>query len=121
MLFGGVDQIVPVVGSAGSAVLFTGLTQHLASRQHELSSEILCWILFPFLFSISVQPSLEERFAGNIKSKTASPTLSLWVVAACITIASISKAEIGPVRLYVRGSFFPISSQGYTAKTSSLH
>jgi len=94
----------PVVSFTAAAVLSTVVAQHLSSRQSEVSSEALCWILLPILFMVANQPKVltvsREPLASKPTSRYAS-SRSLWIVAVCVVTACSFKAEIGMIVLLV--------------------
>ncbi|KAM5349175.1 hypothetical protein ACJ41O_008998 [Fusarium nematophilum] len=90
------NDIDPVVGSAGAAVLSTTVAQRLSSRRPELFSEILCWILLPILFGIS--RTSRDRSVLKVTSPTDSgaqppSSRSQWVVAVGVAAACLYRAE----------------------------
>ncbi|KUJ23249.1 glycosyltransferase family 90 protein [Mollisia scopiformis] len=91
-----------VTAAAGGAISCTVLVRRLSSQQSETSSELLCWVILPFLSRIKASRDI------NTNSRAASPSIaephhassrSLWVVAACLTVASCFQAEIGTIGL----------------------
>ncbi|CZR51796.1 related to capsule-associated protein [Phialocephala subalpina] len=93
-----------ITGSASAAVLCTILTQHLSSRQSEVYSEMVCWVLLPFLFTTSkpsnVSTFTRETLHSNPRIHVAY-SISLWIVAAGVATACCYKAEIGVIGLFV--------------------
>jgi hypothetical protein len=97
------NAIDSITGSAGAAVLCTLLTQRLSSRQSELCSETVCWMILPTLFKIANRSNISistASFYGKPGSQSAS-SRSLWVFAVGIVIACSYKAEIGKIALFV--------------------
>ncbi|KAH7121851.1 hypothetical protein B0J13DRAFT_456712 [Dactylonectria estremocensis] len=89
-------DIDPVTGSAGAALLCTVLTQCLASRPSELTSELLGWSLLPILFR-STKPSdlhtIPKTTSLGETPSTHTSKRSLWTIAAGITACCVCKTE----------------------------
>lgn len=93
-------QLDPAALTVAAAVACTSLVQYLAARatESELSSEAVCWMIFPFLFRPQAKPSTYVSPLGDVTS-TKKPTgsLHLWGPAACISALSLCKTEFGAV------------------------
>jgi len=79
------------------------LTQSAFHRQSELLSEALSWLVLLFLFNISKQTALDTNspFRGHRNHSTSS--LSIWLIALCLTSTSLYKAEFGTINFLVSG------------------
>lgn len=91
-----------VTRSAGTALFFSILTQHLSDRRPDLQpwSETLCWILLPVLFKIGesrqdgkYRQEKEDALDWNALKRPAASPRSLWVVAFCLVIYWVFAAE----------------------------
>ncbi|KAI1085132.1 hypothetical protein F5B20DRAFT_521105 [Whalleya microplaca] len=94
------EHIDPVTRSTGAALLCSILTQHLSSRQSELYSETLCWMVLPVALKIAKRPDVDKLSKGTAPSSLAAhpaSASSLWVVALSIATFCIFKAENGMV------------------------
>lgn len=96
-------SIDSTVGAAAAAVLCTVWAERLSSRQAEVASETLCWILLPILVAATQNwpnVAVGEIWGAALSRSHASATAS-WMVAACLAAACCYKAEIGVIRLFV--------------------
>ncbi|KAM0469884.1 hypothetical protein ACHAP7_009727 [Fusarium lateritium] len=92
----------PVVGSTAAAILFTALTRYYAVRRLELCSEVVCWVILPFLF----------KYAGSSKLGNVSPLLpnapqkpqyssaAQWLVGFGVASAAFFTAESNAIGFY---------------------
>ncbi|KAI1125389.1 hypothetical protein F5Y10DRAFT_247096 [Nemania abortiva] len=96
---------------AAAALVFGALAYRLSSRQLELASELLCWVLLPVVFSIAKpRRHVDKRaealpLANGLIVETTSgdgrpSAISLWLVAVCIAICSLFRAERGLIVLF---------------------
>ncbi|KAI3327296.1 glycosyltransferase family 90 protein [Xylariaceae sp. AK1471] len=103
------NPVDPITWSTGAALACGALTHYLASRQTELASELLCWVLLPVVFSIAKQhldadkhakglPLVNKLSQSRVNGTTS--TVSLWLVAISIATCSLFRAEIGVVVLF---------------------
>ncbi|KAI1748959.1 hypothetical protein F4782DRAFT_550314 [Xylaria castorea] len=110
----------PPTHSAFAALLFGALACHLSSRQSELTSELLSWVLLPVVFIIATRyrnafqhvkplPSVNGLPESSLNGKPS--TLSLWLVAISIAICSVFRAEVGLVVLFP--ALAPLLAIGY--------
>ncbi|KAK8879273.1 hypothetical protein PGQ11_000567 [Apiospora arundinis] len=92
-----------VLGAAAAAISCSLLSHHLASRETELHSEVLCWILLPLLSRLSQSAAGTGRLSKPVldgRSHAASPSSGLlWVLAFCISVAAVFKSENGEIAL----------------------
>lgn len=103
--FGNID---PITISAATALLCSIFTQRLASRQSELWSETLGWILLPIVYR-AVGPRRQqddsktwgEAPLGNPEIQPATAA-SLWLVALSIVTFCIFRAEGFMIAFFVR-------------------
>ncbi|KAI8946105.1 hypothetical protein F4801DRAFT_583754 [Xylaria longipes] len=113
-------SVDPPTCSACAALVFGALACYLSSRQSELTSELLCWVLLPVVFNIATRcrnaflhakllPSVNSlpESAGNGKASA----LSLWLVAIGIAICSVFRAEAGIIVLFP--ALAPLLAVGY--------
>jgi len=98
-------SLSPVV-TASAALLCITLTQYLSSKQAEFYSEIICWSLLPALFHIT-QPEDSPRTITPPNSVARQPSSwkSTWVIALWITLATLYRAELGNIKLYVKHAY----------------
>lgn len=98
-----------VLGAAAAAISCSLLSHHLASRETELHSEVLCWILLPLLSRLSQSAAGTGRLSKPVldgRSHAASPSSGLlWVLAFCISVAAVFKSENGEIALQVSDTF----------------
>jgi len=99
-----------IVAFAGAAVLCTVLSQYLTtSRPFELSSESVCWILLPVLFTAEKRSKFNvisaESLAPEPPSRSTS-SISLWIVAVSLVAANYFRAEVGIIGLLVSSLWF---------------
>lgn len=88
-------------------MLCTVLTQHLSSRQSEVCSETLCWIMLPVLFTVARRWDISTISTATLSSDPgshAASSTSLWIVAAGIATACCYKAEMGMIGFLVGSS-----------------
>ncbi|KAF2128534.1 glycosyltransferase family 90 protein [Dothidotthia symphoricarpi CBS 119687] len=86
-------------GLAVATVLCSVLAQHLFTPQRELCSETLSWVILPILFKIGRWPNTNAKNRSSCPETQSTSTISLWVVAASLTISCLYKAEMGMVEL----------------------
>lgn len=89
----------PVTRVAGAALLSTLLTQWLSSRESELCSEFLAWVLLPMIFRASRREPNIDKPLGTERIPT--PALSVWIVTLSIVTLCVFRAEIGLVGFFV--------------------
>lgn len=101
-----------VAGSAAAAVLCTVLTQRLFTRQAELLSEALAWLMLPFLLKASQRSKADEIPGPSTHDKSASSFHGILIFAAGIAFYSFCTAENGVAGLYVSTALqtYPISA-----------
>ncbi|KAH6991866.1 hypothetical protein EDB82DRAFT_544712 [Fusarium venenatum] len=86
------------------ALLSTVTSNFLFRREDELLSEIICWVSLPLIHRICAsneKNDSDSRFLTNIEFRPARP-LSLWAVAACLSIVSFFRAEANSAKLLNR-------------------
>ncbi|KAJ3571633.1 hypothetical protein NPX13_g5313 [Xylaria arbuscula] len=98
-----------ITWSAGAALVFGAIVCYSATKQSELPSELLCWVLLPVVFAIakrrreahgSVESLLPLVKSISQSSETQTPSsISLWMIAASIVICSVFRAERGIIIL----------------------
>ncbi|KAI0465685.1 hypothetical protein F4859DRAFT_500196 [Xylaria cf. heliscus] len=95
--------------SAWAALVFGALACYSSSRQSELTSELLCWILLPVVFHIATRwrngaqhakPLPSVNGLPEVRGDTKPPALSLWLVSIGIAICSVFRAEVGVAVLF---------------------
>ncbi|KAJ8105425.1 hypothetical protein ONZ43_g7432 [Nemania bipapillata] len=94
----------PQTWSAAAALVFGALVYHLSSRQLELTSELLCWVLLPAVFSIAKPSRDADKHAKALPAANGLVTepagngrpsaTSMWLVAISIAVLSISSSAI---------------------------
>lgn len=90
-------SIDSVSGPAAATLLSAAYAQSWSTRQHEVSSEVVCWALLPLLFVIGKRtgicsgPKREPVLDGG-EAKSASE-ISLWIFALCVVVHSLCRAE----------------------------
>lgn len=92
-------KVDPVTRVAGAALLSSVLTQWLVSRESELCSELLAWVLLPMVFRASRKEPNIDKPLGTEKIPT--PALSVWTVTLSIATLCVFRAEIGLVGFFV--------------------
>lgn len=110
----------PVVGWTGLATLCSALVQYFSNRRSELWSEMVCWIALPFMIHARTALSTKEHgidwvlsgprlsLPTGLRPQLTSSSISLWVVAVCLGVVALFKAEYETVLGYfVRGLPFP--------------
>ena len=96
-------KIDPVIRVTGAALICSLLTQWLSSRQSELCSELLAWILLPMVFrAIKRQPDVDRLLGTEIKP---APASSLCIVTLSVAVFSVFQAENGLVVFFVSSPF----------------
>ncbi|KAI2627119.1 hypothetical protein GGS21DRAFT_545816 [Xylaria nigripes] len=102
--------LVDPIWSAPAALVFGAVIYYFSSQQSELTSELVCWISLPTIFSITqlghgtrdraeVLPSVNGLPEPNGNKTVA--TLSLWIIAVGLAACSIIKAEVGVVPAFL--------------------
>lgn len=102
----------PVMTCTFSAIVFTTLAQCLFSQKSELTSELLAWLILPFIFKATrttarknnTLPSVISLPVGTSPKHERVSTLSCWVVASCLSCVSFYKAEQGMIYSLVRST-----------------
>lgn len=96
------DSSSHVSKQAALAIVFAVLAQYESSTQTELCSELLCWVVLPVLvrkdkarkahtdIDDTSKPALPSHLVVH-KNDTSST--SLWLVALCLMLASVYRAE----------------------------
>ena len=103
-----------ITWSASAALVLGSIVCYSETKQSELPSELLCWMLVPVVFAIAkrrrnVDSSVEAllplvKSISEKSSETQAPSsISLWIIAACIVVCSIFRAERGIIILFVSG------------------
>ncbi|QVM08440.1 F-actin-capping protein subunit beta [Coccidioides posadasii str. Silveira] len=94
------NEIDPATRSAGAALLCAITRQYLFSRQSELCSEILAWLILPIVFKITSSPRINKFFAAAPCNFEAQPTsaaslsiVTVGLVAFCLSTAGNGKSE----------------------------
>ncbi|KAM0263489.1 hypothetical protein ACHAPA_008777 [Fusarium lateritium] len=92
----------PVVGSTAAAILFTALTRYYAVRRLELCSEVVCWVILPFLFKYagSSKPGNVSPLLPNAPQKPQYSSASQWLVAFGVASAAFFTAESNATGFY---------------------
>ncbi|KAF4334240.1 beta-1 2-xylosyltransferase 1 [Fusarium beomiforme] len=101
MLISQVYGINTPQASIALALLFTTATSYLFRREDELFSEIVCWACLQFILgaiTFMEQAPADLPIRHPTQQAPASP-LSLWVVAACLSIVSGCRAEADGFKL----------------------
>ncbi|ORY16566.1 glycosyltransferase family 90 protein [Clohesyomyces aquaticus] len=107
-------------GLAGAATTCATLTQYLFSQHSEPLSEILSWILLPILFQCSRRLNINPITPSeNLKRHPPSST-SLWIVAACLTLCSVYRAENGIIELFPLLTQLLLAAQTYLRSEISV-
>ena len=95
----------PVVGWTGLATLCSALVQYFSNRRSELWSEMVCWIALPFMIHARTALSTKEHgidwvlsgprlsLPTGLRPQLTSSSISLWVVAVCLGVVALFKAE----------------------------
>lgn len=94
-----------VLGAAAAAVICSLISHHLATRETELHSELLCWILLPLASRTPWPSSGAGRLSKPVldgRHQAALPSSGLlWVLAFCFSVAAVCKSENGESQLQV--------------------
>lgn len=94
------------VVTASAAILCATLARYLASRQAEVYSEIICWLLLPTLLYITqTEDSPRTITPPNSAARRPISWNFMWIVALGITLATLYRAEIGDIKLYVKNAY----------------
>ncbi|KAI0522051.1 hypothetical protein F5B22DRAFT_660426 [Xylaria bambusicola] len=118
-----------ITWSAGAALIFGVVVCYFATKRSELTSELLCWVLLPGVFAIvkrrrNVDGSVEtllplvSSFTDSSANETPS-SISLWIIAACIAISSVFRAEKGIIVLFP--ALAPLLAVGHRYLRPSAH
>jgi hypothetical protein len=93
----------PVVGSTAAAIVFTALTRYYAIKRLELCSEVVCWVILPFLFKYagSPKPGNTSPLLPNAPQKPQYSSASQWLVAFGVASAAFFTAESNAIGFYV--------------------
>ena len=90
-----------LTATASLALCATVAHEHpyVRHRPSELVSSILCWLVLPlWLAKLNrAEPAAGPKadlFLSNPASSHPTPSRSLWIVAACISVASLCRTEI---------------------------
>ncbi|KAI0162137.1 glycosyltransferase family 90 protein [Xylariaceae sp. FL1272] len=92
----------PITVPAGLALVCCALTQYLSTKQDELPSELICWILLPFIFALSrsqspnvdhVSKALPQSDSAKSDPHAGAFRVSRWVVALGMTTYSVYKGK----------------------------
>ncbi|KAK8069842.1 Capsule-associated protein [Apiospora phragmitis] len=108
-----------VLGAAAAAVLHSLISHHVTTRETELHSEVLCWILLPLLSRVPWPPSGTGRLSKPVLDGRLPATLPssglLWVLASCISVAAVCKSENGESELQPLLTPLLLTLQGHSA------
>lgn len=97
----------PITSTTAAALLCSVFAQRLASRQSELWSETLGWVLLPIVFRVVGRRKQDdsktwgEAPLGNPEPQPATAA-SLWLVALSIVMFCIFRAEGFMIAFFVR-------------------
>ncbi|KAI1258922.1 glycosyltransferase family 90 protein [Xylariaceae sp. FL1019] len=92
----------PVTVPAGLALVGSVLTQHLSTKQDELPSELVCWILLSLIFTLtrSQHPGIDQVSTTPPQHALGKPNrhvwvarVSRWIIALGITTYSVYRGE----------------------------
>lgn len=93
-------RVDSMTGSAAAAVICSLVVRSLTSREAEVGSDIVCWVLLPVLFV-----SWEVRWAHTRSQRpihdARGSRISLWLVAGGIAAACLYRAELDREGLFV--------------------
>ncbi|RKU40451.1 F-actin-capping protein subunit beta [Coniochaeta pulveracea] len=94
------EDVDPITGSSGAAVLCAVLTQNFYTRPVELRSEFLCWLILPMVFTAAKPPdaviSSRHTLSGCFRPQDTS-LAAIWLVSMSIVSASLYKQELGMI------------------------
>lgn len=98
------EDVDPITGSSGAAVLCAVLTQNFYTRPVELRSEFLCWLILPMVFTAAKPPdaviSSRHTLSGCFRPQDTS-LAAIWLVSMSIVSASLYKQELGMITCLV--------------------
>ena len=104
------QHIDPITQLTGAAISSSVLRQHLSTKQNELLSEALSWMILPAIhhyWGTSRAGSCSRvTLPGPVKHTPASGA-PLWAVALAVCSASVYQAEYGTITLFVRHLLLP--------------
>ncbi|KMP07830.1 capsule protein [Coccidioides immitis RMSCC 2394] len=90
------NEIDPATRSAGAALLCAITRQYLFSRQSELCSEILAWLILPIVFKITSSPRINKFFGAAAPCNfEAQPT-------SAASLSIVTKPALTPLLLLVQ-------------------
>ncbi|KAK1672167.1 hypothetical protein BDP55DRAFT_558846 [Colletotrichum godetiae] len=129
-----IEEFGSITRPAGAAVIYTIVTQYLSSNAAELWSELLCWLLLPFLYRSARQNPYSLGDRKTSKNSLPSPVLrrpsfvvaagsvSLWVVAFAIVVASVYRAEYKTtiVFLPILSPLLFLARKGFSGSDSTI-
>ncbi|KAI0551742.1 hypothetical protein F4679DRAFT_123584 [Xylaria curta] len=108
----------PPTHSAFAALVFGALACHLSSRQSELTSELVCWVLLPVVFVIAAR--YRHAFQHVTPESNLKPSaISLWLVATGVATCCLFRAEVGLTVLFP--VLPPLLAIGYRYLRPSLY
>ncbi|KAK8054007.1 hypothetical protein PG996_013308 [Apiospora saccharicola] len=92
-----------VLGAAAAAVICSLISHHVATRETELHSELLCWVILPLASRVPWPSSGAGRLSKPVldgRHPAALPSSGLlWVLAFCFSVAAVCKSENGESQL----------------------
>ena len=106
---------------AGAALLCSALAQLLTSRDVELPSETICWVVLPALVELTrrwggkrvASKTLLGRASGAVASTRA------WLFALGVAVACLYRAEEQVVVLFVSHPFYHSSGKKENGETGA--
>ncbi|KAK8085358.1 glycosyltransferase family 90 protein [Apiospora hydei] len=108
-----------VLRAAAAAVLGSLISHHVATKETEVHSELLCWILLPLLSRVPWPQSGTGRLSKPVldgRPSAARPSSGLlWVLAFCISLAAVCKSENGEGELQPLLTPLLLTLQGHYA------
>jgi hypothetical protein len=89
--------------SAGAALLSSALAQYLATRDVELPSETICWVILPALLQLKKRCGSGGATSGKLLGRASSAVASTraWLFALGVTAACWYRSEEHIVTLFV--------------------
>lgn len=96
------DHVEAAAVLVGASALCSVLVQRSFTQQSELPSEIVCWMILPYLSKIAKSLGSDITEHSYTSDNRSDPLKSTWIIAAGLTISSLYKAENGLVELSVR-------------------
>ncbi|KAK7931550.1 hypothetical protein PG985_002262 [Apiospora marii] len=84
---------IRVLGAAAAAAIYSLISHHIATRETELHSELLCWVLLPLASRVPWPSSGAGRLSKPVldgRHPAALPSSGLlWVLAFCLSVAAV--------------------------------